>query len=296
MKRQRRTALALAMLFSLLCSCGKPANPIGQKDEVRQEDIQLAEKLLTDKDLEPTERDIFKVANDLQRLDGTFWREVIELDGQPIGTHDPSYSISYENGTEETLLSTEDGSGPTNVIVKSGDITDTWVYRSSGQIVFNGRSVRTHCRDTKADSSVQLCPIPADRLNQSPESHEDLMTDPDFQYAGRYKMVYSLPLLKKAGEVTLSSRINALAVSAAESLEDMGCQASGAEIAAAVGAALAENKDLAGRCLAETTDSPSYKLFRYASEDAVAYVLDTHVSAHMFGDHFVWGILEQNNT
>lgn len=293
MKRRYRAALVLTLLLSLLSGCAEPSEPVGQKDEVRQEDIQLAEQLLAETDLEPTQRDIFKVANDLQRLDGTYWRSVVKLDGKPIGIYDPAYVISYENGVTETLRSTEDGSGPTNVIITSGEITDTWVYRSSGQIMFNSLSIWTHSRDTDADDSVQLRPIPADLLNQSSQGHEDLMTDPAFQFSSPLETSYSLSLMDKWGEITLSSRINALAVSVAKSLEHMGCQASGAEIAAAMGAALAENKDLAGRCLAETTDSPSYMLFRYESEDATAYVIDTYSSPYIYGDHFVWGILEE---
>ena len=238
MMRHWWAALPLALLLCLLGACASDAE--GQKNEVQPEDLLRAEQLLADKDLAATERDLSKVANDLQRLHDTFWREVVELDGQPIGTHDPTYVIAYDNGVTETLLSTEDGSGPTNVIIQAGDLTDTWVYRSSGQIVFNGQSIRTHCRDTKANAAVRLRTIPAASLNQSPESHEDLMTDP-----------------------------------------------------AAVGAALAENKDLAGRCLAETTDSPSYMLFQYDSEDAVAYVIDTYSAPYIYGDHFVWGILEE---
>lgn len=291
MMRHWWAALPLALFLCLLGACASDAE--GQKNEVQPEDLLRAEQLLADKDLAATERDLSKVANDLQRLHGTFWREVVELDGQPIGTHDPTYVIAYDNGVTETLLSTEDGSGPTNVIVQTGSLTDTWVYRSSGQVVFNGQSIHTHCRDTKANAAVRLHTIPAASLNQSSESHEDLMTDPAFQCSDQNGAVDSLPLLKKAGETTLSSRINALAVSAANSLEDLGCQASGAEIAAAVGAALAENKDLAGRCLAETTDSPSYMLFQYDSEDAVAYVIDTYSAPYIYGDHFVWGILEE---
>lgn len=291
MMRHWWAALPLALLLCLLGACASDAE--GQKNEVQPEDLLRAEQLLADKGLAATERDLSKVANDLQRLHGTFWRDVVELDGQPIGTHDPTYVIAYDNGVTETLLSTEDGSGPTNVIVQTGSLTDTWVYRSSGQVVFNGQSIHTHCRDTKANATVQLRTIPASHLNQSSESHEDLMTDPAFQRSNQDKTVDSLPLLKKAGEITLSSRINALAVSAANSLEELGCQASGAEIAAAVGAALAENKDLAGRCLAETTDSPSYMLFQYDSEDAVAYVIDTYSAPYIYGDHFVWGILEE---
>lgn len=294
MKRRYRAALALTLLLSLLSGCAEPSEPVGQKDEVRQEDIQLAEQLLAETDLEPTQRDIFKVANDLQRLDGTFWRGVVKLDGKPIGLHDPAYVISYENGVTETLRSTEDGSGPTNVIITSGEITDTWVYRSSGQIVFNGHSVRTHCRDTETDGSVQLRPIPADLLNQSPQGHEDLMTDPAFQcLAHKGTVVNVLPLMKKVGEVTFSSRVNALAVSTAESILKKGCQASGAEVSAAVGAALAENKDLASQHLTETAEGPSYMLFQYESEDATAYVIDAYSSPYIYGDHFVWGILEE---
>lgn len=294
MKQRCRAALALTLLLSLLGGCAPASKPVGQKDEVRPEDIQLAEQLLAETDLEPTERDVSKVANDLRRLDGTFWREVVKLDGKPIGTNDPAYVISYENGVTETLRSTEDGSGPTNVIITSGEITDTWVYRSSGQIMFNTLSMRTHSRDTESDGSVRLRPIPADLLNQSPQGHEDLMTDPAFQCpAQKGTVVNFLPQMKKAGEVTFSSRLNLLAVSAAESILEKGCQASGAEVAAAVSAALAENKDLASQHLTEAAEGPSYMLFRYESEDAAAYVIDTYSSPYIYGDHFVWGILEE---
>ena len=74
MMRHWWAALPLALLLCLLGACASDAE--GQKNEVQPEDLLRAEQLLADKDLEAAERDLSKVANDLQRLHDTFWREV----------------------------------------------------------------------------------------------------------------------------------------------------------------------------------------------------------------------------
>lgn len=281
------------LLFALLTACGEPADPlpINQKHEVTQEDIVRAEQLLSDKQIDADERVVAAIANDLQRLENTFWREAVAI--EEIHGTDILYSITYNDvGVKDLVRVTEDGSGPINVIVTEGDTTDTWVYRSSGQIVFNRLSMRTHCKETEPEGSP-LRTVPAPCFNQTPESAEDLMVTPQYQPSGeKGLLVESIPLPKT--DMTLSSRINQVAVQVGESLAKLGCSAPGSEIAQALGAALAENQELAGQVLSKHPDPPSYKVYQYVSEDATVYVVDTYENDLFYGDHFVWGVLEEN--
>lgn len=293
MKRLFALCLAPLLLTALLTACGAAPEgpPLNQKWEVSEGDIALAKQLLADKNLEATDRIVAAVANDMQRLENTFWREAVAI--EEIQAFDVLYSITYDAAGEKDLVRvTEDGSGPINVTVINGDNKDVWVYRSSGQIIFNGLSLRTHCKDTEGGAAA-LQVLPAACFNQSPQDRETLMTDAQYRFSGKEEQaVACVPMPETTN--TLSSRLNALAVSAAEGLTQLGCDASGAEAFAAVGAALAENRELAGQVLAEAADGPSYQIFQYASQDASAYVITAFQNKNLSGASFVWGVREQN--
>lgn len=139
-KRYFVPCLVLLLLAAFLAACGPASTqspPLNQKREVSQEDIALAKQLLADKKLEATDRLVAAVANDMRRLENSFWREAVAI--EEVQAFDILYSITYDvPGVKDLIRVTEDGSGPINVTVINGEIKDVWVYRSSGQIVFNG--------------------------------------------------------------------------------------------------------------------------------------------------------------
>ncbi len=293
MKRRFVPCMVLLLLTASLTACGPASTqspPINQKQEVSQGDLALARQLLAEKNLEATDRLVAAVANDMQRLENTFWREAVAI--EEVQAFDVLYSITYDTlGVKDLVRVTEDGSGPINVTVINGDIKDVWVYRSSGQIVFNGQSMRTRSKDTTPGTTT-LQPAPDQHLPQALEQ-----TDASDE---KSLSVQSVPLPKPPEELTLSSLCNALAVSVAEQLEAAGCSASGADCAAAVGATLAEQQDLAAWTLAgcETVEGPSYKLYPYYDPDApqhLFYWVETYQNSAFSGDHFVWALLERKD-
>ena len=294
-KRYFVPCLVLLLLAAFLAACGPASTqspPLNQKREVSQEDIALAKQLLADKKLEATDRLVAAVANDMRRLENSFWREAVAI--EEVQAFDILYSITYDvPGVKDLIRVTEDGSGPINVTVINGEIKDVWVYRSSGQIVFNGQSMWTRSKDTTAGHTT-IQPAPDSPSPQTPAPTSDsqsIVSDP------KALAVQSVPLPKPPGELTLSSLCNALAVSVTDSLEAAGCSASGMDCAAAVGAALAEKQALASGVLSgcKTAEGPSYKLYQYYEKEApqdIFYCVETYQNSAFSGDHFVWELLE----
>ena len=148
--------------------------------------------------------------------------------------------------------------------------------------------------------SIKAEAAPTTLLAQAPpyeEGVEDLVLSEAYTFVDTAAYVKALTLPTPAEELTLSALLNILGTHAANDLQKAMVNPTAAGFPAAVGQALAENREKAAAVFrSKGTEDPqtlSYLLHRYAGpSDTHLYVINTYANSYWYGESFLWGVLE----
>lgn len=299
MKKFPTLFLAAVLLLGLLSGCQQTQTA----EEITPALRQAAQDLLAESG-QPTDQ-ADRVAEDLRLLSVTILGQLVQV--ETITQEGITYAIDYpDTGVTELLQVAAQEDGSTTVTITDGERTDVFTYQTNGKIRLNGETL-SDCKPLagkadpeKAGLVYQVEAAPTTLLAQAPpyeEGVEDLVLSEAYTFVDTTAYVKALTLPTPAEELTLSALLNILGTHAANDLQKAMANPTAAGFPAAVGQALAENREKAAAVFrskgAEDPPTLSYLLHRYAGpSDTHLYVINTYANSYWYGESFLWGVLE----
>lgn len=302
MKKYPALFLAAVLLLSLLSSCQQAETPT----EATPAQQQAARDLLAASG-QPADQ-AAQVAEDLRLLSPTVFGPMVRVEA--ITPEGITYAIDYPDTTELLQVAAQED-GRTAVTITDGGRTDVFTYRPGGALLLNGQTL-SGCKaltgEEAPEQDGQAEAAPASLLAQSPpyDGAEALVPGEDYTFVDTPASVKALTLPAPAEDLTLSALFNILGVHAANNLQEAMVNPTAAGFPAAVGQALAENREKAAAVFrskgAQDPQTLSYLLHRFTAADQTApsdthlYVINTYANSYWYGESFLWGILETDRT
>lgn len=302
MKKYPALFLAAVLLLSLLSSCQQAETPT----EATPAQQQAARDLLAASG-QPTDQ-AAQVAEDLRLLSPTVFGPMVRV--ETITPEGITYAIDYPDTTELLQVAAQED-GRTAVTITDGGRTDVFTYRPGGALLLNGQTL-SGCKalagEGTPEQNGQAEAAPAALLAQTPpyDGVEALVPGEDYAFVDTPASVKALTLPAPAEDLTLSALFNILGVHAANNLQEAMVNPTAAGFPAAVGQALAENREKAAAVFrskgAQAPQTLSYLLHRFTAADQTApsdthlYVINTYANSYWYGESFLWGILETDRT
>lgn len=293
MKKSPTLFLAAVLLLGMLSGCQQTQTA----EEATSAQQQAARDLLAASG-QPTDQ-AAQVAEDLRLLSPTVFGPMVRV--ETITPEGITYAIDYPDTTELLQVAAQED-GRTAVTITDGGRTDVFTYRPGGALLLNGQTL-SGCKaltgEEAPEQDGQAEAAPASLLAQSPpyDGVEALVPGEDYTFVDTPASVKALTLPAPAEDLTLSALFNILGVHAANNLQKAMVNPTAAGFPAAVGQALAENREKAAAVFrSKGTEDPqtlSYLLHRYAGpSDTHLYVINTYANSYWYGESFLWGVLE----
>lgn len=302
MKKYPTLFLAAVLLLGLLSGCQQTQTA----EEATSAQQQVARDLLAASG-QPADQ-AAQVAQDLRLLSPTVFGPMVRV--ETITPEGITYAIDYPDTTELLQVAAQED-GRTAVTITDGGRTDVFTYRPGGALLLNGQTL-SGCKALTGEESPeqdgQAEAAPAALLAQTPpyDGVEALVPGEDYAFVDTPASVKALTLPAPAEDLTLSALFNILGVHAANNLQEAMVNPTAAGFPAAVGQALAENREKAAAVFrskgAQDPQTLSYLLHRFTAADQTApsdthlYVINTYANSYWYGESFLWGILETDRT
>ena len=311
----------LLSMASMLLACAAQSKTNREPDQqvaLEQDAALLTGEFFATEDVAAEEQDAVtsQVASDLALLENTAFRYWVELES--IENETITYKMYFDETDVTDYLQVEKReNGDVAIRITEDSKEDLWVYKENGQVYCNGVRMKD-CElsyVSALNESTSGSPpggmyfttkvAPMSYFNQNPASTIDMFTT---DYENRYTLIKStyiseVSLPSQIKNLAVASVLNTLVSSVSSKLLALPINASATLLGTAMSTAVSVIDDVGSAVILSygTSNALSYKIHKFAYKNnntlyaEYVYAVDSYAKKGFYGDHFVWGVLEEGN-